>query len=116
MTPAIVAGPTAEAGWQRLRRSVTVEAGLLVAVLFAVLLNLRASDATIGDAGQLTLVTNIHLVTLALIVVLASVALRDRRRAERDLPVRHPDWPMLIGVGGLYVLIIGAMVLRAALF
>lgn len=89
--------------------------GLLVAVLFAVLLNLRASDATIGDAGQLTLVTNIHLVTLALIVVLASVALRDRRRAERDLPVRHPDWPMLIGVGGLYVLIIGAMVLRAAL-
>ncbi len=89
--------------------------GLLVAVLFAVLLNLRASDATIGDAGHLTLVTDIHLVTLALIVVLSIVALRDRRRAERGLPVRYPDWPMLIGVGGVYVLVIGAMILSAAL-
>jgi hypothetical protein len=88
--------------------------GLLVGVLFAVLLSLRNADASIGDVGHLTLVTRIHLVTLALIVVLALVALRDRRRVERGLPVRHPDWPMLAAVGSLYALIIGGMVLGAA--
>ena len=85
--------------------------GLLVGVLFAVLLSLRNADASIGDVGHLTLVTRIHLVTLAFIVVLALVALRDRRRVERGLPVRHPDWPMLAAVGGLYALIIGGMIM-----
>jgi hypothetical protein len=88
--------------------------GLLVGVLFAVLLNLRNADASIGDTGHLTLVTRIHLVTLVFIVVLALVALRDRRRVERGLPVRHPDWPMLAAVGSTYALIIGAMIVDAA--
>ena len=88
--------------------------GLLVGVLFAVLLNLRTADTSLGDTGHLTLVTRIHLITLAFIVVLALVALRDRRRVERGLPVRHPDWPMLAVVGSLYVLIIGGMIMGAA--
>jgi hypothetical protein len=88
--------------------------GLLVGVLFAVLINLRTADTNIGDTGHLTLVTRIHLITLAFIVVLALVALRDRRRVERGLPVRHPDWPMLAAVGSLYTLIIGGMILGAA--
>ena len=88
--------------------------GLLVGVLFAVLLNLRTADTSLGDTGHLTLVTRIHLITLAFIVVLALVALRDRRRVERGLPVRHPDWPMLAVVGSLYVLIIGGMIIGAA--
>jgi len=88
--------------------------GLLVGVLFAVLLNLRTADSTIGDTGHLTLVTRIHLVTLVFIVILALVALRDRRRVERGLSVRHPDWPMLAVTGGLYVAIIAWTILTAA--
>jgi hypothetical protein len=88
--------------------------GLLVGVLFAVLLSLRNADASIGDTGHLTLVTRIHIVTLGIIVLLALVALRDRRRVERGLAVRHPDWPTLAVVGGLYVLTIGAMIVAAA--
>jgi hypothetical protein len=88
--------------------------GLLVGVLFAVLLSLRNADASIGDIEHLTLVTRIHLVTLALIVVLALVALRDRRMVERGLTVRHPDWPMLAAVGSLYVLVVGGMIAAAA--
>lgn len=89
--------------------------GLLVGVLFAVLLSLRNADGSIGDSGHMTLVTWIHLVTLGFIVILSLVALRDRRRVERGLAVRHPDWPMLAVVGGLYIVIIGAMILGAAL-
>jgi hypothetical protein len=88
--------------------------GLLVGVLFAVLLNMRAADTTIGDTAHLTLVTRIHLITLGFIVVLALVALRDRRRVERGLTVRHPDWPMLAITGGLYVAIVAGTTLAAA--
>ena len=88
--------------------------GLLVGVLFAVLLSLRNADSSLGDSGHLTLVTRIHLVTLGFIVILSVVALRDRRRVERGLAVRHPDWPMLTAVGGLYVLIIGGLIAAAA--
>ena len=88
--------------------------GLLVGVLFAVLINLRTADSSIGDAGELTLVTAIHLVTLVLIVVLALVALRDRRKVERGMEVRHPDWPMLVAVGSIYGIVIAGLVLRAA--
>ena len=49
--------------------------GLLVGVLFAVLVNLRSADSSVGNTGQLTLVTEIHLVTLVLIAALAIVAL-----------------------------------------
>ena len=83
-------------------------------MLFAVLLNLRTADSSIGDTGHFTLVTRIHLVTLAFIVVLALVALRDRRLVERGMTVRHPDWPMLAAVGGLYTLITAGMILAAA--
>jgi hypothetical protein len=88
--------------------------GLLVGVLFAVLVNLRAVDTTIGDSGHLTLVTEIHLVTLALIVVLALAALRDRRKAERGLQVRHPDWPALTIIGSLYGLTVAGLIAHAA--
>ena len=74
--------------------------GLLVGVLFAVLLSLRNADSSLGDSGHLTLVTRIHLVTLGFIVILSVVALRDRRRVERGLAVRHPDWPMLAVFAG----------------
>jgi hypothetical protein len=88
--------------------------GLLVGVLFALLLSLRNVDASIGDTGQLTLVTRIHLISLALIVVLALAALRDRRRVERGLSLCHPDWPMLVAALSVYTVSIGAMILVAA--
>jgi hypothetical protein len=88
--------------------------GLLVGVLFAVLINLRAADAAIGDASRLTLVTEIHLIALALAVVIALAALRDRRRADHGLPVRYPNWPLLIATGAVYVLINVGLIARAA--
>jgi hypothetical protein len=87
---------------------------LLMGVLFAVLLNLLHADATIGDASRLTLVTKIHLVALALIVVIALLALRDRRRTDRDLPVRYPNWPLLAAIAGSYAAINGALITQAA--
>jgi hypothetical protein len=96
------------------RGSFNSKLGLLVGVLFAVLINLRASDATIGDASRLTLVTTIHLAALALIVVIALLALRDRRRAEHELPVRYPNWPLLATIGTLYVVGNAGLVARAA--
>ena len=89
--------------------------GLLVGVLFAVLVNLRAADTSIGDPEHMTLVTGIHLVTLLFIVVLAILALRDRRRVERGATVRHPDWPALAVIGGVYLVLIGGLIARAAL-
>jgi hypothetical protein len=88
--------------------------GLLVGVLFAVLLNLRAADASIGDVGRPTLVTEIHLVVLVLLVVIALLALSDHRRTERDLPVRYPKWPLLATIAGVYGLINVGLVARAA--
>ena len=88
--------------------------GLLVGVLFAVVLNMRNADTSIGDIDDLTLVTELHLITLALIVVLALAALRDRRRVERGLPVRHPDWRLLCIIGSLYMLVMAALILQAA--
>jgi hypothetical protein len=96
------------------RGSFNSKLGLLVAVLFAVLINLRASDAAIGDATRLTLVTEVHLVTLALIIVIALAAVRDRRRADHELPVRYPNWPLLTATAGIYVLINVGLVARAA--
>jgi hypothetical protein len=87
---------------------------LLMGVLFAVLLNMLHADATIGDASRLTLVTEIHLVALALIVVIALLALRDRRRADHDLPVRYPNWPLLAAIAGSYAAINGGLITHAA--
>jgi hypothetical protein len=96
------------------RGSFNSKLALLMGVLFAVLLNMLNSDATIGDASRLTLVTEIHLVALALIGVIALVALRDRRRADHDLPVRYPNWPLLAATAGSYAVINVAMIAHAA--
>jgi hypothetical protein len=98
----------------RHRGSFNSKLALLVGVLFAVLLNMLNSDATIGDASRLTLVTEIHLVALALIVAIALLALRDRRRADDDLPVRYPDWPLLAATAGSYVVINLGLIAHAA--
>jgi hypothetical protein len=89
--------------------------GLLVGTLFAVLINLRTADTTIGDASRLTLVTEIHLVTLLLIVALALVALFERRRAENELWVTYPNWPLFGVMVAIYVGVNAALVARAAL-
>jgi hypothetical protein len=96
------------------RGSFNSKLGLLVGVLFAVLINLRASDAAIGDASRLTLVTEIHLVALALVVVIALAALRERRRADHDFPVRYPNWPLMTATAGIYVLVNIGLIVRAA--
>ena len=96
------------------RGSFNSKLALLVGVLFAVLINRRNADATIGDASRLTLVTQIHLVALALIVVIALLALRDRRRADHGLPVRYPNWPLLAAIAGSYVAINGGLITHAA--
>jgi hypothetical protein len=89
--------------------------GLLVGVLFAVLINLRTADASIGDTGYLTLVTELHLATLVLVVALALLALRDRRRMERGVALPHPDW-RLFGLSlGVYAVVVGGLIARAAL-
>jgi hypothetical protein len=87
---------------------------LLVGVLFAVLLNLRAADARIGDATSLTLITEVHLVVMALIMVIALLGLREDRRVGSGRPVRYPDWALLAVTGGGYVLLNLALVARAA--
>jgi hypothetical protein len=89
--------------------------GLLVGVLFAVLVNMRAADATIGDAGEMTLVTLIHVVTLAFIVLLAFLALRDKLHADNDRRLPHPHWRRLSAIGVGYVLIVTGLMARAAL-
>ena len=68
-------------------KGLTSQLGLLIGTLFAVLVNMRTADTVIGDMGRMTLVTEIHLLALLLIVVLAVLALRDWWRAEGALPV-----------------------------
>ena len=58
--------------------------------------------------------TEVHLVTLALIIVIALASLRDRRRADQELPVRYPNWPLLTATAGIYVLINVGLIARAA--
>jgi hypothetical protein len=87
---------------------------LLVGVLFAVLLNLRAADALIGDTTSLTLITEVHLVVMALIVVIALLGLREDRRVQSGLSLRYPDRTLLAVTAGGYILINLALVARAA--
>ena len=90
----------------------TASSRVLIGVLFAVLINMLIADATSRRqppyAGY-----GIHLVALALIVVIALLALRDRRRADHDLPVRYPT-----GRSGRhrrnYVAINGGLITHAA--
>lgn len=88
--------------------------GVLVGVLFGVLLSMRAADAFIGDTTRLTLVSNIHLAALALIVVIASMSLIERRRIERGQRIGYPDWRLIGTTAALYVLSNLALVARAA--
>ena len=87
--------------------------GLLVGVLFAVLVNLRTADSSIGEPA-ISRWSRDPPGHAGLIVVLALVALRDRRKVERGMEVRHPDWPMLVVVGSIYGIVIAGLVLRAA--
>jgi hypothetical protein len=60
-------------------------------------------------------VTEIHLVTLLLIVALALIALLERRRAESELWVTYPNWPLFGVMVAIYVGVNAALVARAAL-
>jgi hypothetical protein len=88
--------------------------GVLAGVLFGVLLSMRAADAFIGDASRLTLVSNIHLVALALIVAVASISLIERQRVEHGRRVRYPDWPAIVATTTVYVLVNLVLVADAA--
>lgn len=95
-------------------KGITSRMGLLVGTLFAVLVNLRTADTALGDMGRMTLVTEIHLLTLLLIVILAGLALRDWWRAEGALPVEYPNWTQFGWTAGLYLLGSAYLIGRAA--
>jgi hypothetical protein len=96
------------------RGSFSSRLGVLAGVLFGVLLSMRAADAFIGDASRLTLVSKIHLVALALIVVIASIELAEWRRVDRGRRVRYPNWPLVAAAAGVSVLVNLALVAHAA--
>ncbi len=87
--------------------------GLLVGALFATLVNMRAADTTLGDIAELTLVTEVHLVTLAFIVILALLALRDRLQVDDGRTLPHPHWTRLGAFGIGYVVVVVALILYA---
>jgi hypothetical protein len=88
--------------------------GVLAGVLFGVLLSMRTADAFIGDASRLTLVAKIHLVALGLIIAIGALTLFHHRRLDRGRPVRYPDWRLVAGAAGIYVLITLILVVSAA--
>ncbi|MGD9508606.1 MAG: hypothetical protein AB7I59_20125 [Geminicoccaceae bacterium] len=88
---------------------------ILVGVLFAIIINHRRSDDVIGDVGRLTLVTEIHLATILLIIVVAGLVFLDRRRAERGVQVRHLDRTAIYLTGAGYVALVASLILLAAL-
>ena len=87
---------------------------ILVAVLFAIIINHRRSDDIIGDVGRLTLVTEIHLATILLTIVVAVLVFLDRRRAERDEPVRYLDHAAIRCTAAGYLAVITLLILWAA--
>ena len=95
-------------------KGLTGRLGLLIGTLFAVLVNLRTADTVIGDMGRMTLVTEIHLLAVLLIVVLAVLALRDWWRAEGALPVDYPNWTELWVTSFVFVLATAGLIARAA--
>ena len=95
-------------------KGLTSRLGLLIGTLFAVLVNMRTADTVIGDMGRMTLVTEIHLLALLLIVVLAVLALRDWWRAEGALPVDYPNWTELWVTSTLFVLATAGLIAHAA--
>ena len=95
-------------------KGLTSRLGLLIGALFAVLVNMRTADTVIGDMGRMTLVTEIHLLVLLLIMVLAVLALRDWWRAEGASPVDYPNWTELWVTSTLFVLATAGLIARAA--
>jgi hypothetical protein len=87
---------------------------VLAGVLFGVLISMRTADAFIGDASRLTLVAKIHLVALGLIITIGAITLVHHRRLDRGRPARYPDWRLIAGAGGLYVLTTLILVAHAA--
>lgn len=87
--------------------------GLLIGVLFAVLVNMRSADSALGDTADMTLVTEIHLATLAFIVALALLALIDKIRVEAGATLPHPHWLRLTLIGVGYLGVVGLMIGRA---
>jgi hypothetical protein len=88
---------------------------ILVAVLFATIINHRRSDDFIGDVGRLTLVTEIHLATILLTILVAMLVFLDRRRAERGREVRYLDHVAIYGTSVGYVASTAILILWAAL-
>jgi hypothetical protein len=88
---------------------------ILVAVLFATIINHRRSDDVIGDVGRLTLVTEIHLATVLLTILVAMLVFLDRRRAERGREVRYLDHVAIYGTALGYVALMAILILWAAL-
>jgi hypothetical protein len=77
--------------------------GVLAGGLFGVLLSMRTADAYIGDASRPTLMGKIHLVALGLIIAIAAITLFHHRRLDLCRPVRYPDWWLVGGAAGAYV-------------
>jgi hypothetical protein len=79
--------------------------GVLAGGLFGVLLSMRTADASIGDTTRITLVSEIHLVTLGLIMAIAALTLVEHRRNDRGRTPRYPNWPFIATAAGAYVLV-----------
>ena len=90
------------------------QVAILVAVLFALIINHRRSDDVIGDVGRLTLVTEIHLVTILLTILVAVLAFLDQYRAESGRPVRYPDRLAIGATSAGYAVVIAILILAAA--
>jgi hypothetical protein len=88
---------------------------ILVGVLFAIIINHRRSDDVIGDVGRLTLVTEIHLATILLVIVVAGLVFSDRRRAEQGVKVRYLDRTAIYATGAGYIALVAILILFAAL-
>jgi hypothetical protein len=96
------------------RGSFGARLGVLAGVLFGVLLSMRAADAFTGDTSRLTLVSEIHLVALGLIIVIAAITLVERWRVDHGRPLRYRDWQLVAATAAFYVLINLVLVARSA--
>jgi hypothetical protein len=93
----------------------TSQLGILTGVLFAILFNLRSAEAALGYRPQLTLVTELHLVAIALVLVVAVIVVRDRRRAEEGIELAYPHWPAFYTTLAVYTFITMGLITRSAI-
>jgi hypothetical protein len=87
---------------------------LIVGALFAVVVNLHLSDAALGDTAEVTLIARLHIVGAGLIVAVAFLTVWQRRRAERNHPVPHPHWSLLLTLLVVDVAVNGLLIAQAA--